>query len=110
MRCASERCASASLWICNTRSGFVGCAHDELTENETASRGANHRSEIGSYHLPIFISTTLVRFVLSMCSNLGTQDDCGVPIFNKASPTDLGSLVWLQPNVDASVPVEDLSA
>ena len=65
MRCASVRCASALLWISNTLSGLGGGAHDELTENETASRGANHRSEIGSYHLPIFIfdDTGPVRIV-----------------------------------------------
>ena len=91
MRCASVRCASASLWICNTRSGFVGCAHDELTENETASRGANHRSEIGSYHLPIFISTTLARFALSMGSSQEVHDDCRVPIPNKLFCTILDS-------------------
>ena len=88
MRCASVRCASALLWISNTLSGLGGGAHDELTENETASRGANHRSEIGSYHLPIFISTTPVRFALSMCSSQGMQDDCGVPIFNNTSDTE----------------------
>ena len=112
MRCASVRCASAILWISSTRSGLGGCASDELTENETASRGTNHRSDIGSYHLPIFISTTLVRFALSMCSSQTMQGDCGVPILDNALLTVLDSSrsQGCNQNADASVPTENLSA
>ena len=110
MRCTSVRCASAFLWISNTRSGLGGCAADALSENETASRGTNHRSEIGSYHLPIFISTTPARFALSMCSSQEVQDDCRVPIPNNTYRPRFEPLAGLQPNLDATVPAEDLSA
>ena len=57
MRCASVRCASPVPGICNARSA----QHGAQVEYEVTSRGTNHRSEIGSYHLPISISTTPVH-------------------------------------------------
>jgi len=53
MRCASLRFASVVPGASHARSA----QHGAQREHEATSRGTNHRSEIGSYHLPISIST-----------------------------------------------------
>ena len=60
MRCISTRCAS----LLAGPSDAPPRQRRAQSVAEASSRGTNHRSEIGSYHLPISISTTSNRFAL----------------------------------------------